>query len=212
MAETPEWAIKLRDEVCDAYGVEKPPLQFWNSSKPYTTGRTKFTRLTGTTTQIVVTPGADGYAHDVLLHELAHHVAPKGDHHSARFWATAFDLYEMFGSRDVEQFIVREFSYRQGSHAEASRRPRYRGIARAWLERKADQAQLAYAASSVGSGFRVGAQVRLVEGQLRGATGQLARVVEVKYTRALVELEEPIGRFPAGARVLAPMRCMEVVS
>jgi hypothetical protein len=41
--------------------------------------------------------------------------------------------------------------------------------------------------------------------------GATATVVELKYTRAVIELESGAGRFAAGQRVLAPMRCLEVI-
>jgi hypothetical protein len=140
MAVTPVWALVLRKRVCEAYGIEEPPLQFWNSSKPWTTGRTKWRATFGVlkTQQIVVTYGGDGHAHDVLLHELAHHIDTvkhqSRDSHGTRFWRLAFDLYEKYGSVDVEQFVLREFGYRQGAAQEALRRPRWRQAAVLWMQ------------------------------------------------------------------------------
>lgn len=212
---TPEWAEKLVSQVCADKGVERPALIFWNGSSPHTRARWhQRYRSTGRTT-ITVTPGTDGYEHDALLHELAHHLSPAREHHGWQFWKMAFDLFEQYGSEVVEQFVVREFGYRQGAAAEAMHRPnlRWRELARLWAAKRAEGQAIRYeaAASGIGRMMRTGDRVKLVPGQLRGATGQTAVVVEVKYTRALIRLEAPIGSWPAGAKVLAPMRCLEVI-
>lgn len=53
----------------------------------------------------------------VLLHELAHHLSPKGHHHSMRFWRTAVGLYDRWGDADFMAYAVqREWSYKIKAH------------------------------------------------------------------------------------------------
>ena len=57
----------------------------------------------------------------VLLHELAHWLTPK-EHHSGRFWDTAWRLYRRYGV-PIRYAKLREGAYRKGALVAASRRP-----------------------------------------------------------------------------------------
>lgn len=91
----PQWATRLVERVCAEYEVPVPPMTWHRGKSRWTSGRTWEDR-------IHVTAGKDAKDRRlVLLHELAHHVLNHTghlkDHHSARFWTVAFDLYAAHG-------------------------------------------------------------------------------------------------------------------
>ena len=75
--ETPQWALQIVKDVCAKHNQSIPELSIRQSRKnPETSGSMWRTR-----NRIVLTLGTRGHDHQqVLLHELAHFLNPKGGH------------------------------------------------------------------------------------------------------------------------------------
>lgn len=116
---TPAWAVRLAAQVCERAGA-KPPVIRWTKHR----GKTGLRSSSGTyyTSKeaglrgvfeplIVVRAGASREDQKlVLLHELAHHLAPLGAHHGETFWRIAWGLYRRH--RMTAFALARELPYR----------------------------------------------------------------------------------------------------
>lgn len=116
---TPAWAVRLAAQVCERAGVA-PPVIRWTRSR----AKVNVTSSSGTyyTTReaglrgvfeplIVIRAGRSRQDQKlVLLHELAHHLAPAGAHHGEAFWQVAFGLYKRH--RMSAFALARELPYR----------------------------------------------------------------------------------------------------
>lgn len=133
----PAWAGEIVRDVCAAAGVAQPSVRWRHAQRPASSGVTR--RSTGS---ISVTAGSDELDQRLtLLHELAHWLGPlprrrrgRVAHHDARFYATAFELYERHGIPDAEA-LARE----GGRYPSALRHARALGIAgadEAWKLRR----------------------------------------------------------------------------
>lgn len=109
----PAWAVELVRDVCAAATAEPPGTLRWTRrDRPSSSGVTR--RSAGS---ISIVAGSDELDQRLtLLHELAHWIGPtpgrrrgRGVHHGARFYATAFALYQAHGLTDAEA-IARESS------------------------------------------------------------------------------------------------------
>jgi hypothetical protein len=115
----PNWTITLASQVCTDYSIDLPILevkrkqfgysgtQSWDGEKQKVTIR--YSRSTPMWEKKLV-----------LLHELAHCMMDKGEHHSEAFWDRAFELYKRYGlplrkCRENERGYKRtaEHSYRK---------------------------------------------------------------------------------------------------
>ena len=119
----PEWAKCLIEDVCDAYNVPVPNYKWfigkrqdrlstgwaYHHTSPYADRGIKINAGTEEAEQKIV-----------LLHELSHWIGmEQGEHHNAKFWRRAFELYETYG--DIQAAIERE-CWRAGAHKEAKRK------------------------------------------------------------------------------------------
>jgi hypothetical protein len=93
----PQWVADIVRDVCAAAGVPEPTIS-WRKSKArydleWSGGDSNSTRR-----HINIWYGRDPVDQKlVVLHELAHQLAPANDSHSKAFWEIAYDLYERYG-------------------------------------------------------------------------------------------------------------------
>ena len=134
----PRWATELVAAVCDAAAVAPPLMRWRHAQRSASSGVTR--RSVGS---IAVTAGTDATDQRLtLLHELAHWLAPaprrrrgRAQHHDARFYAIAFDLYRRHGIPDADVLL-----HEGGRYPSALRHARAAGISGAddaWLARRA---------------------------------------------------------------------------
>jgi hypothetical protein len=134
----PSWASEIVRGECGAAGVAEPAMRWRHVRRSASSGVTR--RSAGS---ISVTAGTDPLDQRLtLLHELAHWLAPvprrrrgRVQHHDARFYAIAFDLYRRHQIPDAE-ILARE----GGRYPSALRHARALGVAgadAAWLSRRA---------------------------------------------------------------------------
>lgn len=114
----PAWASALVERVLTDHGIAPVDLT-WRRSRDsfYTSGSARRDR-------IVITAGHHRPdALIVLLHELAHVLAPEDEHHGPEFWRIAWDLFDRYAPNVPRRYILdREGSYRRGALTEALRR------------------------------------------------------------------------------------------
>jgi anaerobic selenocysteine-containing dehydrogenase len=99
--------------TCKAADVVVPYLEWKERDGPSSSGVYRHSTMRNMTGHIVLRAGSD--VHDqklVLLHELAHHLAPRKDHHSLKFWKIAMRLYKRYGV-NPEEALRRESGYRK---------------------------------------------------------------------------------------------------
>lgn len=124
----PQWSVDLVAVVCASRGRRPPELSWSRSLRSFqSSGHYSPQRH-----RVHVTAGGSELDQRlVVLHEVAHHLErarkrPSGRqrrHHTARFWTTAFDLYQEFGGDElVEYAIRRESEYLRGAAREVDRR------------------------------------------------------------------------------------------
>ena len=134
---TPAWASEIVRNECASAGVVEPVMRWRHARRSASSGVTR--RTAGS---ISVTVGTDPLDQRLtLLHELAHWLGPvprrrhgRVQHHDARFYAVAFDLYRRHGIPDGE-VLARE----GGRYPSALRHARALGIPgadAAWLARR----------------------------------------------------------------------------
>lgn len=133
----PPWAVEVVRDVCAAAGVLAPAVRWRSARRPGSSGVTR--RSAGS---VSVTAGTDPIDQWLtLLHELAHWLGPvprrrrgRVQHHDARFYAIAFDLYRRYDIQAAE-VLVRE----GGRYPSALRHAREAGIPgaeEAWRARR----------------------------------------------------------------------------
>ena len=132
MPAPPKWAQDLVLQVALDEGRDDVPDLTWHRarSRPGVLYGDTIADLSHTPQQssgrasrnrIHVTAGTDRKDQKlVLLHELAHWLTP-GEHHSARFWDKAWELYRRY-KVPLRYARVREGSYRKGALVAARRR------------------------------------------------------------------------------------------
>lgn len=110
---TPKWAEKIIGEVCDRHGIPQPVVIWRRRQANYSTGRAWHSYGLGCWNgRIVITAGKErADAKMTLLHELAHIIAPKGEHHSKEFYTIAFRLYRMY-KLPMNKCKRREYAYK----------------------------------------------------------------------------------------------------
>ncbi len=133
----PAWAAEMVRDVCATAGVAAPFVRWRSARRPGSSGVTR--RSAGS---VSVTAGTDPVDQRLtLLHELAHWLAPvprrrrgRVQHHDARFYAIAFDLYRRHGILDAEVLLHEGGRYPSAlRHARAAGMP---GADEAWRERR----------------------------------------------------------------------------
>lgn len=133
----PPWAAEMVREVCAAAGVTAPVMRWRNARRPGSSGVTR--RSAGS---VSVTAGTDPVDQRLtLLHELAHWLGPvsrrrrgRVQHHDARFYEMAFDLYRRYHIPDGEVLV-----HEGGRYPSALRHARAAGMAgadEAWRARR----------------------------------------------------------------------------
>ena len=140
----PSWAREIVRGECGAAGVAEPAMRWRHARRSASSGVTR--RSAGS---ISVTAGTDPLDQRLtLLHELAHWLGPaprrrrgRAQHHDARFYAIAFDLYRRHEIPDPE-ILAREGGRYPSAlrHARALRIP---GADAAWLSRRVALRELA---------------------------------------------------------------------
>lgn len=97
MARTPKWVTDLVTAVClDEHRAEEPEV-CWRRARYRLSSGSYYKPTACRPARVVVTAGRDRRDQKlVLLHELAHWLTPAGEHHSARFWDTAWRLYRRY--------------------------------------------------------------------------------------------------------------------
>ena len=133
----PQWASAMVHEVCAAAGVAVPLVRWRNARRPGSSGVTR--RSEGSVT---VTAGTDPIDQRLtLLHELAHWLGPvprrrrgRVQHHDARFYEIAFDLYRRYDIPDADVLVHEGGRYPSAlRHARAAGMP---GADEAWHARR----------------------------------------------------------------------------
>lgn len=124
----PEWVIKLTKRVCKEYKISEPEIT-WRRSRRRKRGvmeidgekiqtfKPKKTYSSGMThveeNRISITAGKSRKDQKlVLLHELAHLIAPKKEHHGEKFWEIAWVLYRRY-KVPINYAKKREYLYRK---------------------------------------------------------------------------------------------------
>ena len=125
----PNWVSHLIIQVCAEYHHDLPIVNWRRSHKRHcgyitTSGgeriktfrnRPKFSSGVSYTkkNRIAITAGTSKKDQKlVLLHELAHLLAPEKEHHGAEFWKIAWKLYQQYGV-PLPYARKREFKYRK---------------------------------------------------------------------------------------------------
>lgn len=107
----PQWAQDLVDLVCKDYDILTPQITWKDSlhkgiktgyshgrSWKYSEGTKKNGDKYPSESRILIAVGIDEqHQRLVLLHELAHQIAPEGEHHGEVFWKCAYGLYRRYG-------------------------------------------------------------------------------------------------------------------
>lgn len=128
----PIWADDLINEVCKEYRIERPQVNWRRSHKKkggviitqsgeriqsfrprnmQSSGVMHFNKQTGLK-RISITAGQDRKDQKlVLIHELAHCIAPQKEHHGRKFWEIAWQLYKQF-KVPINYAKSREYEYR----------------------------------------------------------------------------------------------------
>jgi hypothetical protein len=130
----PQWAQGLIIQVAIDEGRETLPHVIWwrrRGGSPWTrkfsSGRGGPPVAGNMTGSIHITAGSDRKDQKlVLLHELAHWLMPPQEHHGARFWDKAWQLYRRYGV-PIRYAKAREAQYRKGSVTAYRRAARGRG-------------------------------------------------------------------------------------
>lgn len=111
MASPPKWAAALITRVCADHGVPEPAVTWRRSRRSLNSSGRYF----WDPARIVVTAGRSREDQRlVLLHELGHHLAPKGDTHTEAFWRIAWRLFRAYGVR-LAHALDREGDYRKAA-------------------------------------------------------------------------------------------------
>jgi len=133
----PRWAAEMVRDVCTVAGVDEPVVRWRSARRPGSSGVTR--RSAGS---VSVTAGTDPVDQRLtLLHELAHWLAPvprrrrgRVQHHDARFYEIAFDLYRRFDIPDADVLVHEGGRYPSAlRHARAAGMP---GAEDAWRARR----------------------------------------------------------------------------
>lgn len=106
----PPWAADIVRDVCAKAGIPEPRVNWRKASQQ---GQREWSHGTAYAHQGRIDIGYGGDRLDqklVLLHELAHLIAPKDDSHTKLFWNIAYDLYERYGLADYAS-VEREVGY-----------------------------------------------------------------------------------------------------
>lgn len=133
----PEWASQLVIQVCADYGKPVPVVR-WSNSRArkmcrWSSGRAWSHQKPSTNHRWQVSICAGNVESDVrivLLHELAHWLAPDAWHHNYGFWQLAWELFGRYGC-DYDECMEREGAYRKKGKevgAAADRIPFYEAI------------------------------------------------------------------------------------
>jgi len=111
MARTPKWAEDLLLDACVYLGLDDIPDLSWRKTKHnYSSGRCQYY----STPRIVVSAGKNRFDQKlVLLHEIAHAANPK-QHHSDKFWDTAWNLYR-WAKLPIRKTLQNEGNYKKGA-------------------------------------------------------------------------------------------------
>lgn len=102
--------MRLATEVCAA-AAAKPPQIVWRKHRGKAGLRSSSGLYSGSLNRITIRAGSSREDQKlVLLHELAHHLAPAKAHHGAAFWRIAWSLYKRY--RMTAFALARELPYR----------------------------------------------------------------------------------------------------
>ena len=133
----PAWAAEIVREVCAAAGVATPAVRWRMARRAGSSGVTR--RSAGS---VSVTAGTDPVDQRLtLLHELAHWLGPaprrrrgRVQHHDARFYEIAFNLYRTYAIPDADVLL-----HEGGRYPSALRHAREAGMPgadEAWRARR----------------------------------------------------------------------------
>lgn len=105
----PDWALLLIAQVCAEHGRRPPKVTWYWTRQALSSGHAKFDSR-----DIHISAGLMVRDQQlVLLHELAHYLTPKRDHHTMRFWRNAVSLYARWGDTHFMAYAVqREWTYK----------------------------------------------------------------------------------------------------
>lgn len=121
----PKWAHDLMAQVCKSHGKRQPTLVWKKNMRQVHNRRTNYTwqrKHSAWSSGYMQWRWGDPYvvvraglsrpnAEKVLLHELAHYLTPRRQHHSLRFWRKAWSLYAKYGV-DLMEAKLCEFEYK----------------------------------------------------------------------------------------------------
>ena len=113
----PTWAKELAIQAVEENSRRKvPPIAWRKSSIGCSSGKARmYSQKSGFMKYSFILIRAGSSEQDqklVLLHELAHWMCSRKEHHSMKFWRLAFDLYAKYGV-DSEYAKQRESSYKK---------------------------------------------------------------------------------------------------
>ena len=129
MTKKPKWAEEIILSVCKEYNLSEPKVNWRRSHKqkkgfytesngnniPIFKPKRYFSSGVAYTTEneISITAGSERKDQKlVLLHELAHLISPKEEHHGKVFWEIAWKLYRQY-KVPINYAKEREYSYRK---------------------------------------------------------------------------------------------------
>jgi len=112
----PQWAYDYIKEIMQE--KSGAVILKWRDSmvKKGTSGRAYGNVEYSVIMRIVITAGSETWQHRyVVLHEIAHLIAPSGSHHNEEFYRIAFSLYRRYLPEQLDEIAKREGLYRKAS-------------------------------------------------------------------------------------------------